>query len=241
MSNYDYEKRFIAFVDILGTKKMVKSPAEKGEKECSKMISAIKILLDAKEHSDAMAKYMQSRECAIFSDNIAISCIAEQQGGLWYLLVDVLHLQIGLISSGIISRGGVVLGKLYHKGNTIFGPALVDAVSLETSVAVYPRVVLTEQTRVLGASFPLDSNEKKYELEGIDDLLKRDFDGMYFVDYFKSALTELEDHEVEKYVYDLRGIIVQGCDGTGREMPEIIKYQWMKEIFNREFPTAAIK
>lgn len=54
------------------------------------------------------------------------------------LVVDLLHL-------GFLVRGAVVLGKLYHQDNIVFGPGLLTAITMEEREAFYPRLLLTDE------------------------------------------------------------------------------------------------
>jgi len=49
---------------------------------------------------------------------------------------------LDLLRQGVLTRGGITKGLLYHSSNIAFGPALIEAYRLESEVAVYPRVVL---------------------------------------------------------------------------------------------------
>lgn len=80
------------------------------------------------------------------------------------------------LEQGFLMRGAIVQGGLWHKGNSILGPALIEAVELEETIACYPRVIFQE---------PLISLLK----ENVPDLttlyIERDFDGVYFFNYTK--------------------------------------------------------
>ena len=45
----------------------------------------------------------------------------------------------------MILRGGIALGRLIHEeGGALFGPAMNEAYSLESKLAIYPRVVIAD-------------------------------------------------------------------------------------------------
>jgi hypothetical protein len=44
---------------------------------------------------------------------------------------------------GLLVRGGLSRGRLYHRGGVVLGEAMVDAYRLESQVAQYPRVVVS--------------------------------------------------------------------------------------------------
>jgi hypothetical protein len=59
-------------------------------------------------------------------------------------LKELKDVQAWLLQSGenVAVRGGVVTGKVYHRGRVVFGPAVVDAHDLESHSAVWPRIVV---------------------------------------------------------------------------------------------------
>jgi hypothetical protein len=54
------------------------------------------------------------------------------------------RIQIKLIGYEILLRGGIVVGKLLHENNIMFGPAFNQAYDLESKSALYPRIVIDE-------------------------------------------------------------------------------------------------
>jgi hypothetical protein len=77
-----------------------------------------------------------------FSDSIVISSNASNSG-LIYLLASINELALTLLSNGLLTRGGIAKGKLHHDGPVMFGPAFLETYRLETTIAVYPRIVLS--------------------------------------------------------------------------------------------------
>ncbi len=69
------------------------------------------------------------------------------------LILDLLHI-------GFLVRGAVVLGKLYHRDNIIFGPALLEAVEMEEREAFYPRILVSDSVIEHCAKFPHDPRDK---------------------------------------------------------------------------------
>jgi hypothetical protein len=76
-----------------------------------------------------------------FSDSIVMSSAATLTG-LLHIFHSITELNISLLKPGLLTRGAVARGKLYHDRSVIFGPALLNAYGIETTVAKYPRVVL---------------------------------------------------------------------------------------------------
>jgi hypothetical protein len=79
-----------------------------------------------------------------------------------------------------ISRGAVTFGELFIDDVFVWGPALITAYKLESSFALYPRVIVDDSIIRIANSLILE-NCPKSNLE-INNL-KEDFDGFYFFDY----------------------------------------------------------
>jgi len=111
-----------------------------------------------------------SLQMTAFSDCYILSEVSPA----WHVLAAVQALGSKFLAEGILTRGAVVEGKAYHKGRVLFGPGIVEAYKLESEVAKYPRILVTESVR--GAVWGY--HEGLWESR----LLKRDVDGCWFVD-----------------------------------------------------------
>jgi hypothetical protein len=75
---------------------------------------------------------------------------------------------------GLLIRGGLSFGELYHQKGVVFGEAFVDAYTLEQRIAHYPRIIVSDRiiaklTNTLPENF---------------DALLQDADGMWHLNYF---------------------------------------------------------
>jgi hypothetical protein len=52
------------------------------------------------------------------------------------------------MANGILVRGGLAKGMLHHRGNVVFGPALLDAYALESTIAKFPRILIDRKAHV---------------------------------------------------------------------------------------------
>lgn len=62
---------------------------------------------------------------------------------LYCILYEINTLTFHLARGGVFIRGGLAYGELYHKSDICFGKALVEAVALESEVAIYPRIAIS--------------------------------------------------------------------------------------------------
>jgi len=139
-----YEQRIVAYVDILGWSEACKEESEKLTAASQAIHDIANIycrFFKAKMRSDPNIKKMnpiyEAVQFGAFSDNFAVSMPAKSGYRIIEAAAEVCR---KLLHIGILTRGGITIGKLHHVDNVIFGPALIEAVRLEKE-AVYPRLV----------------------------------------------------------------------------------------------------
>lgn len=96
----------------------------------------------------------------------------------------LIEIQIGLLRKGMLSRGCIHIGKIYHNEGLWFGPAINQAYIHEKR-AIYPRIILTETTvRYFGENL---LNNLSY---------KEDNDKFYYFNYigWLHGMSESGDH-----------------------------------------------
>lgn len=159
----------VAFIDILGSSQILKSDDEKVISEYLKGIEGM---------------YMQSLEVAedvkMFSDNILIFSEGSTEDDIRSVISSVAHIQWAVMKDfNLFIRGGVVIGRLdkipEESTDYIIGRAVVEAHELESTKAVYPRVVVDSEIASV--------------CSGPDSLIKTDWD-CPFVDYLQVSLNE---------------------------------------------------
>lgn len=227
-----YSKRIIAFIDILGFKEHIKKTGK--DKEYAKKILKVMKIIEEREkdnYEGFLSEYNIGKEVTVFSDSVVISYPLNLGGSVFYVLMDLIHLQMDLIFHGILFRGGVVVGDLYHDRNTVFGKGMIDAYQLESNCAVYPRIILTIDTVIQGIRHTPSQNTPEMELEYILGLLRKDKDGFYYIDY----LRQYQELDEEEYYYimlkEARKLIV--AELTSQTDKGILKkYKWLREYYN---------
>jgi hypothetical protein len=85
------------------------------------------------------------------------------------------HVAIAALDVGLLVRGGLSRGKLYHSGAVVMGEAMVDAYRLESTVARSPRIVVSPR---------ISDDELR---------LYTDSDGKRCLDYIREMLLVAED------------------------------------------------
>jgi hypothetical protein len=146
---FEYEDRVLAYVDILGWKDIIDRSAKEqsGIEDVNTALKALRMAAERArnitEHEVDEGRVSHALEMTLFSDTAVISCRPN------HVAVNVLVSQVqwfcgDLMLAGLYARGSMVRGPLHHHDGTIVGPALVEAHRLESTVARYPRIVLSD-------------------------------------------------------------------------------------------------
>ena len=145
VENINYEKSYVAFLDVLGFKKLVMS---KNKKEKLKLEQYFGIVNSAIEYLKEIPS-KRNIGSIIISDSVILSVPHGQDrqtniNKLRHLCVAVGIIQQHLALKNIWLRGAISSGDTYFNSDKrqIVGPAYINAYLLEGSVAVSPRVVL---------------------------------------------------------------------------------------------------
>lgn len=116
----------------------------------------------------------------------------------------------------LLFRGGITIGQLYINPteNLVWGKALVEAHLLEEKTAIYPRVVLSSQ------------------FDGADVLtiarIIKDFDGMYFVDYFSTIKEKFPE-----WIEYSKGRVQEKIEEYRGKERIMQKYKWLQHYIQQ--------
>jgi hypothetical protein len=183
------------FIDMLGFSNMSVSSNDEDELQqlLGKIVAAIE---DSRSFvRDAMREY-DTRETSTswaikyFSDNLVLGYPFEASGvdpllATIFVLRCAQRYQLRMSLNGFFIRGALTQGLICLTDNIIFGPTLIEAYRLESSTAIVPRIVVTEP---LQQRLVIDDDARPDSLiAGAGDLICRDVDGWWFVNYLQSA------------------------------------------------------
>lgn len=186
------EEHEVLFLDFLGFASAVK---HWDDDRMARLISVLVNIAGAQSafyikgqaQSDGSYKITVLPEMTTFSDHIVMSCQrpakpAEIDGDVWEVVANGWdgtvreHMQnltaqvvMAALDVGLLVRGGLSRGRLYHNGRVVVGEALVDAYCLEKKVAQNPRVVVSER---------ISDNDRLYT----------DADGVRCLDYINAMM-----------------------------------------------------
>jgi len=157
-----YEIRTVAYIDILGFTNLInKSPNDANT--FLKIMDSLRDMEDIKNNSRDYEFDQGTIDVSLFSDNILISsCDSSGRAAEFNCLISAMYLQMSLLGKGILTRGGVTKGQLFHNSNLLFGPALVKAHDIESQISIFPRIVVDETITSEGSIFKTDFDGYRY-------------------------------------------------------------------------------
>ena len=131
-------KYCIAYLDILGSKNLIDNDKNNEFLNYLNMLCH-DALLEASSNKDIFIK--------IFSDNILLAVNTECEAQIRKERIEVLINRVGNIQNeilryGYLVRGAIVEGDFFHNDVIVYGKALVEAVTDEEQIAIYPRVIV---------------------------------------------------------------------------------------------------
>lgn len=273
-NDFKYSNRFVCFLDMLGCKSLVYE--SESSKKALEKVKLIVSTFEEIEHlyeephwhnrftfpirkGEYTKDYCMSEEnietnMSLFSDSIIISYELVDSGLFldWYrqfyqVFNDLCRLQFNFALKGIFLRGGLSYGKIYHKKNLCFGPALINAVNLEKDYAKYPCIAIDntiiekfhkdmksdiEDDYCPGYKFPHKIKDFAYELclnyFVRTDSFKQKQDDMptYMIDWLTSCFIA-SDYNITKM---RQAILIELKKNYKKEIRE--KYQWLARYYN---------
>ncbi len=133
-----FQKRAVAFVDVLGFKALVESAASKDDlallDELVSLLSAAIPSFDATVGKSVsvslIPQHIYISDCIILSAPVADPAY-KYYNGLSIIVMRVIQLSHLLLRAGHLIRGGISVGDVWHSDSNIVGPAYQEAFGLE--------------------------------------------------------------------------------------------------------------
>jgi hypothetical protein len=180
MIKISYEQRLVIFIDILGFKNLI-TQSKEDETVLKNILRALQTFNEFRDFNTDLKEFSEefsdstiiddSREITNFSDSIVISFKIEGIKTLEFVINRLLNIMVDLLEYNVILRGGIAIGDMIHTEDIVFGPAFIDAYSLENEVASFPRIIFSKEI------------VKKYNIYSLGGI-KEDDDEYYYLDYF---------------------------------------------------------
>jgi len=150
-----FEQRAVAFLDVLGFKEIV-SAAEKTQAGFDRLASLDAVInghvrwdnqrLKAEVPKEAHPKYIFISDSIVISTPLVVSI--ERVDGLDILVIKCTQIAQKLLEMGLLVRGGISIGNVWHSGSNIFGSAYIEAYQIEQQTK-RPRIMLSERASKL--------------------------------------------------------------------------------------------
>ncbi|MBV5258997.1 hypothetical protein FLX56_11290 [Synechococcus moorigangaii CMS01] len=198
-----YEPCIVSFIDVLGFRDLLANRHAHDIRD---------VLLQLREFTAPSKGFgtFNKKDARLFSrafvDSVSDAVVrvrvfkTEHSDGAFFLeLLDLLHAQIQCVGNGVVVRGGVAIGDAHvgPKGKgPVFGPAMVRAYEIESSEAVYPRIVVEEaayQCLLTDARLRKEDHSLEEEVSYVDRFLRLDADGKRYIDYLGASESEFDD------------------------------------------------
>ena len=183
----------------------------------------------------AGSEFRVGAEITTFSDHIVISYPVKvlyrlsQDIGVGLALIEkvVSGLAEHAIKSGFLLRGGATIGPLHHQRGVVVGEALVEAYKLESTVAIYPRIVV--------------SRKLYSKVTSNSPLLTVDDDGITYFDYFLPMLgrSGAPGTVANQFILETLSLIDQNVEAfeQAEKWNEMAKWVWFKSKFSKALST----
>jgi len=207
---------FIAFLDILGYSNMVKSDLEgpAGEEKYYQKLLQLQKETNGLKYENLDFTLIQ------FSDSIIIS--APYKPNTFHSFSKLIaEYQFKLLMNKISIRGGITFGKHFFEEDFLFSSALIDAYNIESKLARYPRIIVSDDLYEL-----LYSNKVNLEYITFDNNYK-------IIDFLHNALLDNDNIEI------LNEIITKLENNKSETVSE--KGLWLKEYLNYKLPDNKLK
>jgi hypothetical protein len=114
-------------------------------------------------------------------------------GCFFHEVMDLGYIQVNLVNRGILVRGGLTLGYLCHKKGLVFGPGLAEAYHMESKLAQFPRILVSDTAIQALKEAPVlrgEGNSFREEMSYLKKFLRKDEDGAWFLDYLAISRSE---------------------------------------------------
>lgn len=246
---YRYSHRAVAFLDVLGFQNKLKEfedeaieyhnvfadggledPYDK-EEDAGPIYYSKKASDFIETFNSAISKLDQDKfSYYLFSDNICITARninSNDEKPLIELLLVISELYFEFVQRGYFLRGGIDYGLFIDQSSIALGVPLATAYKMETSQAVFPRIVLSKNFIKQLEIYP---GEGVHEFSSlfISSLIKSSCEIQYLNVFNHIFKVEDKEHFFERYKHSISDNL-----NSSRDSESIFfKYRWLADEFN---------
>ena len=217
ISAYAYKSVYFCYLDLMGYKSIITKYKDKAPEW---------IYTRVRQAINGNESLYKEIEIKLLSDSILIWTSSDNYINFLNLLNVIELICQSFLTNGVLTRGGVVIGNHFIENDGIVSEALIKAYTLESEIAVYPRIVIEEG--LFKQIFFSDtikneiSGKKVLQENGIKRLVImepyiQDFDGFYIINpiWYDSNIYNLVTGKPIWYI-----------DGDKMPEPESVKQLW---------------
>lgn len=223
---------YCAFLDVLGFSERIR--ASHKNKSADRLLQEFHAIFKKRisrleSDVDESLLYFKS-----FSDNVLLAhprFSEDMESEFGFILWSISEYQFEMALQGFFIRGGLSVGPLFVDDNSVYGEALIDAYHLESKVAIYPIVVLCDNTMKL-----VDKHVGYYHGEAapqVRDVLVN-ADGRYFINYLSECILPTDDgdsvdiNSLQKHKDQIESALAQ----YGGQPAVFAKFSWLAAYHN---------
>lgn len=164
------------------------------------------------------------------SDSVCFYIAASEPDALIALIscCSIFQSKLLKLEEAVLIRGGIVVGDLFAKDDTTFGPGLSNAYVLEETNAKYPRIIMTKDTFNQGKSHV----SKPALANRLEEMVYCDSDEYIVVDCYKTLKminADKKEDESQLVAY-IETILSTTTDESVRA-----KYLYLKQNLNTRY------
>lgn len=247
--NYIYTNRAVAFLDVLGFQNKLKEFEDEAIQFYSDFVA--NNVEDDTDEDDVGGRVYYSQKATdfietfnkaiskldndkfsyyLFSDNICITAKKISNDGeksLVELLLVISELYFEFVQKGYFLRGGIDYGLFIDKASIALGVPLATAYKMESSLAVFPRIILSKDfVKQLSNHIAID----EYEIDSIlnSSLVKVSCEIQYLNVFNHIFKVEDKEYFFEKYNH----YISENLLSSSISESIFLKYKWLADEFN---------
>lgn len=243
-------KSYITYMDILGYSNMILQ--YKGES----LLNTFNAIKDSKKVLKLSDMGVETKvKVKMFSDNVIAATpvphVVEENMACKFLhMYQAARCQYILCYNGFLARGGFVIDDLYIDDDIVFGKGILNVHHLEDKVAIYPRIILDENTYSELCQTDSWVPVNKYICRDVDGILYIDFLNILYI--YEVVLTCYYDDYYEKLrelfwnqIFPLQDVILKNIVGYKDNEKILKKYEWFAKYFkkfcNENYPHKILK
>ena len=127
-----------------------------------------------------------------------------------FLFEEISYLMTYFSASGFFLRGGISFGDVLFNEHTFLGKAINEAYLIESTIAIYPRVVIEQS---------FYEKLKKYKYGKLNDFFEKDFDGCYCLKFQQEHF-----HDVENFKNKVLAEIIKNKSNSDQKILQKMEY-----------------